>query len=70
MATINKQMSIGQVLDIDRTTAPILMEYGMHCMGCPFSMMESLEQGCAAHGTDADELVTRLNEYLAKKEAK
>ena len=67
MATINKQMSIGQVLDIDRTTAPILMEYGMHCMGCPFSMMESLEQGCAAHGTDADELVNRLNAYLAEK---
>jgi len=45
------------------------MEYGMHCMGCPFSMMETLEMGCAAHGTDADELVKRLNEYLAKKEA-
>ena len=69
MTTINKQMSIGEVLEIDRTTAPIMMEYGMHCMGCPFSMMESLEQGCAAHGTDADELVTRLNDYLAKKEA-
>ena len=69
MATITKQMSIGEVLDIDRTTAPIMMEYGMHCMGCPFSQMESLEQGCAAHGTDADELVRRLNEYLASKEA-
>ncbi len=69
MTTISKQMSIGQVLEIDRTTAPIMMEYGMHCMGCPFSQMESLEQGCAAHGTDADELVRRLNEYLASKEA-
>ena len=35
MATIDKTMSIGQVLEIDRTTAPIMMEYGMHCMGCP-----------------------------------
>ena len=69
MATINKEMSIGEVLEIDRSTAPILMEYGMHCMGCPYSMMESLEMGCAAHGTDADELVTRLNAYLAQKEA-
>ena len=69
MATINKQMSIGEVLEIDRTTAPIMMEYGMHCMGCTFSMMESLEQGCAAHGTDADELVSKLNDYLASKEA-
>ena len=69
MTTINKQMSIGEVLQIDRATAPIMMEYGMHCMGCPFSMMETLEMGCAAHGTDADELVKKLNDYLASKEA-
>jgi len=69
MATITRDMSIGQVLEINRETAPIMMEYGMHCMGCPFSMMESLEMGCAAHGTDADELVNRLNAYLAEKEA-
>ncbi len=69
MTTITKQMSIGEVLEIDRTTAPIMMEYGMHCMGCPFSQMESLEMGCAAHGTDANELVQKLNDYLASKEA-
>ena len=69
MTTIDKTMSIGQVLEIDRSTAPLMMEYGMHCMGCPFSQMESLEMGCAAHGTDADELVKKLNEYLASKEA-
>ena len=69
MATITKQMSIGEVLEIDRETAPIMMEYGMHCMGCPFLMMESLEMGCAAHGTDADELVQKLNDFLASKEA-
>ena len=67
MATITKEMSIGQVLDIDRSTAPIMMEYGMHCMGCPFSQMESLEQGCAAHGTDVNELVDKLNAFLAEK---
>ena len=69
MTTIDKTMSIGQVLEIDRSTAPLMMEYGMHCMGCPFSQMESLEMGCAAHGTDADELVKKLNDYLASKEA-
>ena len=69
MTTIDKTMSIGQVLEIDRSTAPLMMEYGMHCMGCPFSQMESLEMGCAAHGTDADELVNKLNAYLASKEA-
>ena len=67
MTTITKDMSIKQVLDIDRTTAPIMMQYGMHCMGCPFSQMESLEQGCAAHGSDVNELVTALNEYIARK---
>ncbi|MBQ8111246.1 MAG: DUF1858 domain-containing protein [Clostridia bacterium] len=69
MATVDRTMSIGQVLDIDRTTAPIMMEYGMHCMGCPFSMMETLEQGCAAHGTDVDELVEKLNAHLAGQQA-
>ena len=64
---ITKDMSIGQVMEIDRTTAPILMEYGMHCFGCPFSQMESLEMGCAAHGQNVDELVDRLNAYLASK---
>ena len=68
MATITRDMSIGQVLEINRETAPIMMEYGMHCMGCPFSMMESLEQSCAAHGTDVEELVNRLNAFLAEKE--
>ena len=67
MATINKQMSIGEVLEIDRTTAPIMMEYGMHCMCCPFIQMESLEMGCAAHGQDVNELVEKLNAYLAEK---
>jgi hydroxylamine reductase len=44
-----------------------MMEYGMHCMGCPYSQMESLEMGCAAHGMDVNELVEKLNTYLAEK---
>ncbi|HRV33292.1 MAG TPA: DUF1858 domain-containing protein [Anaerovoracaceae bacterium] len=67
MNTVTKEMTIKEVLDIDRTTAPIMMEYGMHCMGCPFSQMESLEMGCAAHGSDVNELVEKLNNYLADK---
>ncbi len=69
MTAITKEMTIKQVLDIDRTTAPFMMQYGMHCMGCPFSQMESLQDGCAAHGTDADELVKKLNEYLTSQNA-
>ncbi len=64
---ITKEMTIKEVLDIDRTTAPIMMAYGMHCMGCPFSQMESLEMGCAAHGSNVNELVEKLNNYLAEK---
>ena len=67
MNTVTTEMTIKEVLDIDRTTAPIMMEYGMHCMGCPFSQMESLEMGCAAHGSDVNELVEKLNNYLADK---
>ncbi len=67
MTTVTKEMTIKEVLDIDRTTAPIMMQYGMHCMGCPFSQMESLEDGCAAHGSDVNELVNKLNDYLASK---
>jgi len=64
--TVNKEMSIGQVLTINRGTAPIFMSFGMHCLGCPHATAESLEDACAAHGTNADELVKALNEFLAE----
>ena len=66
---VNKEMTIGQVLAMDRNTAAIMMEYGMHCMGCPMSQMESLEMACGAHGSNVDELIERLNAYFAEKEA-
>lgn len=65
--TVNKQMSIGQVLSMDRGTAPIFMSFGMHCLTCPHATAESLEQACAAHGVSADQLVEKLNAYLADK---
>lgn len=65
--TVNKQMSIGEVLGIDRTTANIFMSFGMHCLGCPHATAESLEDACAAHGADVDALVEKLNEHLAGK---
>ena len=64
---VNKEMSIGEVLRMDRGTAPIFMQYGMHCLGCPHATAESLEDACAAHGSDVTELVNRLNAYFAKK---
>ena len=66
--TVTKEMSIGEVLNIHRGTARIFMEFGMHCLGCPHATAESLENACAAHGANADELVAQLNEFLATAE--
>ena len=65
--TVTKQMSIGQVLNMDRETARIFMEFGMHCLGCPHATAEHIADACAAHGSDADKLVEKLNEYFAQK---
>ena len=64
--SIDKTMSIGDVLNIHRGTARIFMEFGMHCLGCPHAVAESIEDACAAHGANADELVHQLNEFLAE----
>ena len=64
---IDKTMSISSVLKVDPETAPILMRFGMHCLGCPHATAESLENACFAHGVDVNELVDQLNEYLEGK---
>ncbi len=64
---VNKQMSIGEVLRINRMTAPIFMQYGMHCLGCPHATAESLEDAGAVHGIDVDALVDDLNKFLAEQ---
>ena len=64
---VTKEMSIGEVLRIDRGTAPVFMAYGMHCLGCPHATAESLEDAGTVHGIDVDKLVDSLNEYLAGK---
>ena len=64
---VTKDMLVGDVLDKDVDTAKFFFEIGMHCLGCPHSRGESIEDACAAHGTDADELVKKINEYLATK---
>ena len=67
MAKVSKDMLIGQLLQIDANIAPILMRAGMHCLGCPSSQMESLEEAAMVHGLNADELVANVNDYLSKK---
>lgn len=65
MAKVSKDMLIGQLLQIDANIAPILMRAGMHCLGCPSSQMETIEEAAMVHGVDADELVAKINEFLA-----
>ncbi|GAE89622.1 DUF1858 domain-containing protein [Acetivibrio straminisolvens] len=67
MSKITKDMIIADVLQLDRGTAPIFINNGMHCLGCPSSSGESIEDACAVHGIDADKLVKELNEYFEKK---
>ena len=64
---VTKDMLIGDILRIDGTLAPLLMSVGMHCLGCPASQMESLEDACDVHGIDPDAVIERINEHLAGK---
>ena len=65
--TITKQSIIGDVLDYAPDTARFFFEIGMHCLGCPSARGESIEDACAVHGTDADALIKKINDYLASK---
>ena len=67
MKEITKDMLIGDILDADKGTAMFFFQMGMHCLGCPASRGETVEEACAVHGVAADELVKTINEYLASK---
>ncbi len=64
--TVTKETIIGDVLDFDRETAVYFFEMGMHCLGCPASRGETIEDACAVHGQDPDELIEKLNAHFAK----
>ena len=64
---ITKEMTMGELLSIDRGVAVVLMNAGMHCIGCPSSIGESLEEACMVHGIEVDELLKNINEYFANK---
>ena len=68
MAQITKNMIIGDILKINMGVVPILLNEGMHCIGCPASQGESLEEACMVHGIDADALTVKLNQFLANVE--
>lgn len=67
MAIITKETIIGDILDIDPTTSPYFLEMGMHCLGCPSARGETLEQACAVHGVNADDLIEKINKHIADK---
>ncbi len=64
---VTKQTLIGDVLDYDVETAQFFFEIGMHCLGCPHSRGESIEDACVVHGTDADALIEKINAFLNDK---
>lgn len=64
---VTKNSLIGDVLDYNVDTAQFFMEIGMHCLGCPHSRAETIEEACGVHGTDPDELVEKINKFLASK---
>ena len=64
--TVTKEMLMGEILNTDKAEviADILMQAGMHCVGCPSAQMESLEEACAVHGINVDEVITKINEAI------
>ena len=62
--TINKDTIIGDILRVAPQTAPVFLGIGMHCLGCPASQGETVEQACAVHGVDVDELLVQVNQLI------
>ena len=58
---ITKDMTIGEILAENKNIAPILMQSGMHCLGCPSAQAETLEEACAVHNIDCEELLSKIN---------
>ena len=61
---ITKETTMGEMLQYDGGIAYILMQSGKHCVGCPSSIHESLEEACMVHGLDADQVLASIQEYL------
>ena len=64
MAKITKDMIIKDIININMGCIPILLKEGMHCVGCPASQGETLEEACIVHGLDADALAKKLNDFV------
>jgi hybrid cluster-associated redox disulfide protein len=67
MAKITKDMIIADIIAVDQGIIPILLEAGMHCVGCPSAQGETLEEAGFVHGMSVDELVDKINDFLASR---
>lgn len=67
MAQVTKDTIIGDILDMDASTAPFFFEMGMHCLGCPASRGETIAEACMVHGVDVDEILKKINNHLSGK---
>ena len=66
MIEITRETIIGDILDVSPQTAPIFLSIGMHCLGCPSSRGETVEEACMVHGIDVDKLLALVNEEANK----
>ena len=66
---ITKETTMGEMLEYDRGIAYVLMQSGMHCVGCPSSIHETLEEACIVHGLDAEEVLKSIREFLSENKA-
>ena len=62
MTTVTKEMTIGEIIMIDQGVIAVLLNYGMHCIGCPSAQGETLEEAAMVHGMDVDALLEALNQ--------
>jgi hybrid cluster-associated redox disulfide protein len=66
MATITKDMTIAQAIALDQNIIPVLLEIGMHCLGCPSAQAETLEEAAMVHGLDPEDLMDRISEQIGE----
>ena len=68
MAKYNKEMTIGEILEINPNVAPVLTGFGMHCFGCPMSQAETIEEAAQVHDVDAELIIQKLEEFEAEQQ--
>lgn len=66
MATITKEMTIAQAIAADQNIIPVLLDIGMHCLGCPSAQGETLEEAAYVHGLNPEELMDRIYEVIGE----